>query len=94
MAKKKTERRVRSFSIDGLFCERDCKALQMALNGKSYYNFKVFYGSWAGNCVLNIETDYPHGTIAEAKRFFVWLAFVTLAELARPLLDEKNNITK
>lgn len=87
-------RKIRSFSIDGLFCEDDCKALKAALDGKSFYNFKVFWGSWAGNCVLSVETDYPHGTIAEVKSHFIWLALVTLAEAARALEQTQKPISK
>lgn len=91
---KKRQHRVRSFTVGGLFCEDDCRALKSALDGKSYYNFKIGWGSWAGNCVLNVETDYPHGTIAEAKNFFVWLALVKLAEMSRPLLNNQEPTTK
>lgn len=86
----KRQNRVRTFTIGGLFCEDDCKTLKAALDGKTYYRFRIFWGSWAGNCVLNVETDYPHGTIAEAKAFFVHFALSQPAEYARPLLRNQE----
>ena len=41
----------------GNFNEDVCKALQEEFNGATYYNIKVRYSNFAGNCTLGIESN-------------------------------------
>lgn len=82
---KQKQTRVRSFTLSGYFNESDCKALKEAMQGRSYYDFKISWSNSAGNCTVIVETTYPHGTITEARRMFECLAYTELAARPRPL---------
>ena len=75
-----------SFSELGYLSAQDCEALAIALNGKSFMNFKVSYSNYAGNCTLIVavdETTAEQYNEAEIRSMFMHVAFTTLAELIR-----------
>lgn len=48
------------------------------LNGKTYYNFQVHYGIYAGNYPVSVSTDYEGATEQEITEM---LLFVLACEL-------------
>lgn len=72
------------------FTEKDCKALQKALNGKTFYNFQITYSKETVNCALIVSSDY-NADVEEIKRAFINYA---LNELASLLRKNNNNWTR
>lgn len=74
----------------GNFTEQECKNIKMMMNGKTYYDFKVSWSNYAGNCKLIVNAACPIGETEGAKEMFVHSAiskgsdaFSTLDFLAR-----------
>ena len=75
-----------SFTELGYLSAQDCESIAIALNGKSFMNFKVTYSNYAGNCTLIVVVDENTAethTEAEIKSMFMHVAMTTLAELIR-----------
>lgn len=66
----------------GNLCEQDCQMVKEIMDGKTYYQFKVSWSNYAGNCQLIAETDYDC-TEDEAKGMFLHAYFSNSAEIAR-----------
>lgn len=63
----------------GYFTKNTCEAIKRVMDGKTFMNFKVRWGSFAGNCTLTVETDYDADP-EEIKRFFLNCALTELAK--------------
>lgn len=59
------------------FCESDCKAIKELMQGRSYMNFDVSWCNNAGNCILNVSTDYDDEP-QNIKNFFIACVFSNL----------------
>lgn len=66
------------FSLDGSFTESVAKKIAEIMNGKTYFNFRVSYSNWAGNCTLLVESDTEGYTAEEAKEMFLYCALCEL----------------
>lgn len=63
-----------TFEELGYFCESDCKAIKELMQGQSYMNFNVSWCNHAGNCILNVSTDYDDEP-QNIKNFFIACVF-------------------
>lgn len=63
-----------TFEELGYFCESDCKAIKEVMQGYSYMKFNVTWFNHAGNCILNVSTDYEDEP-QKIKNFFIACVF-------------------
>lgn len=69
--------------IDGYFTEKQCKAIQKQMQGKTFFNFDIKYSSQAGNCTLIVKSDNTNEyTPDELKKMFIYACISELAEKA------------
>ena len=47
-----------TFEELGYFTKSACEKIKDKMQGKTYMNFDITYGNFAGNCTLIIRTDY------------------------------------
>lgn len=55
----------------GNLTAQDCTAIKEMTDGKSYYQFKVSWSNYAGNCQLIVSTDYPNAREDEVRSMFL-----------------------
>lgn len=60
----------------GYFNEDVCKALQEEFNGATYFDIKIRYSNFAGNCTLGIESNATN--IKQAKKAAMMFLAVAL----------------
>lgn len=63
----------------GFFGENEIKGLAERLNGKSYMNFQIKSGNYAGNHTLIVQADDTGEGPEEVRNFFLSLALSYLA---------------
>lgn len=64
----------------GNFTEQDCKNIKKMMEGKTYYDFKVSWSCYAGNCNLIAKASCPIDESEDAKRMFLHSAVGTGAD--------------
>jgi len=67
--------------IDGYFTEKQCKAIQEKMQGKTFFNFDIKYSNEAGNCTLIVSSDNTNDyTPQKLKEMFICACISELAE--------------
>lgn len=59
-----------TFEELGYFTKSACERIKEKMQGKTFMNFDIAYGNFAGNCTLIIKTDYE-AEPQEIKNFFL-----------------------
>ena len=63
----------------GYFTDQEIEGLAAKLNGKSYMNFVVKSGNYAGNHTLIVQVEGRDESLEVIKRFFLACALVELS---------------
>ena len=69
---------MKTIELGNVGSKEQADKLVAKLSGKSYFNFMVEYGTFAGNYPVTVSTDYPTAT---KKAFRNMLMFVLASEL-------------
>lgn len=67
----------------GYLSEVACKTLEKVMNGKSFYDFKVKYSNFAGNCTLIVRSENEGVQPDEVGTMFLHCSVEELAHMAR-----------
>lgn len=69
--------------LEGYYSEKECKAIQKVMQGKTFFNFDIAYSNQAGNCTLIIKSDNTNDyTPQELKEMFIYACISELAQRA------------
>jgi len=66
------------YEVEGYFSTEQCKKIKEKLEGKTFFNFIVQYGSIAGNNSLIIMSDIKNYTDEELKNMVIYYVFNSL----------------
>lgn len=65
--------------INGYFTKEQCEQIIKKMQGKSFFDFKISYGNYAGNCTLVVRSDITGYTSQELKNMFIYCCISELA---------------
>lgn len=57
---------------DMYFTENQCKKIKEKMQNKSFFNFDISYGNYAGNCTLIIRSNNENYDEQELKDMFIY----------------------
>lgn len=67
----------------GNYTEQDCKNIKKMMDGKTFYDFKVSWSNYAGNCKLILNAACPIDESENAKGMFLYSSIVKGADAFR-----------
>lgn len=60
-------------NLGNIGSEEQAKRIKQALEGKSFYNFKVYFASIAQNWPVSVTTDYPGAVESEVREMVLYI---------------------
>lgn len=67
-----------TIELGNIGSKEQAEKIQLALEGKSYYDFKVDYSPSAGNYPVSVSTDYPDAVESEVSSMIIFLLACSL----------------